>query len=70
MIALASGTWKAFYAATLLDGSAGAAQHWAGEVERYSALSSHTGRREMDRFLRRVHPGLVRRWQSSMGLAR
>ena len=26
--------WTAFYAATLLDGSAGTVQHWAGEVER------------------------------------
>ena len=34
VLALASGKWTDFYVATLLDGSAGAVQHWAGEVER------------------------------------
>ena len=34
VLALASGRWIAFYAATLLDGYAGAVQHWPGEVER------------------------------------
>lgn len=34
VLALAAGKWIAFYAATLLDGSAGAVMHWVGEVER------------------------------------
>ena len=31
-LALASGSWQAFYAATALDGSAVSVEHWAGEV--------------------------------------
>ena len=31
---LAAGKWTAYYAASCLDGSAVAVQHWAGEVER------------------------------------
>ena len=34
VLALAAGKWTAFYAASCLDGSAVAVQHWAGEVER------------------------------------
>ena len=34
VLALATGKWTAFYAASCLDGSAVAVQHWAGEVER------------------------------------
>ena len=34
VLALAAGKWTAFFAASCLDGSAGAVQHWAGEVER------------------------------------
>ena len=42
VLALAAGKWTAFYAASCLDGSAGAVQHWAGEVERYLAPSAMT----------------------------
>ena len=34
VLALAAGKWTAYYAASCLDGSAVAVQHWAGEVER------------------------------------
>lgn len=31
---IASGKWRAFYAASCLDGSAVSVEHWQGEVER------------------------------------
>jgi hypothetical protein len=34
VLALATGKWTAFYAASCIDGAAVAVQHWPGEVER------------------------------------
>lgn len=33
-IAFASGEWRAYYAASCLDGAAVAVEHWKGEVQR------------------------------------
>lgn len=33
-LVLASGSWLVFYAASLLDGSAVAVEHWEGEIDR------------------------------------
>jgi hypothetical protein len=34
MLALAAGHWRAFFAASLIDGAAVAVEHWLGEVDR------------------------------------